>query len=620
MQDIIQILPDSVANQIAAGEVIQRPASAVKELLENSVDAGSDSIKLIIKDAGKTLLQVIDNGKGMSETDARMSFERHATSKIKTADDLFSIRTKGFRGEALASIAAIAHVELKTRREEDELGTQIIIEGTEVKSQEACTTPVGTSFSVKNLFFNVPARRNFLKSNAVETSHIIEEFQRVALAHPEITFSLHNNGNEIFHLEKGTFRQRIVGLFGSNYNERLVPVDEVTNIVNVTGFIGKPEFSRKTRGEQYFFINNRFIKNSYLNHAIQNAYEQLLPGDSFPSYFLYLEMDPKTIDINIHPTKTEIKFEDERSVYAIIRSTVKMSLGKYNIAPTLDFDQEASLTFHVKPPEGFIKAPTINVNPDFNPFKTDNNKKEVSGFKDYSAPGKTLNWEQLYQTHQSETTGFQKAQSSFEGSHSFEKETKQTIAIEPEIETQVMQLHKKYILSPIKSGFMVVDQQRAHERILFEKFYQNLNSEKGFSQQFLFPVTVEFSGNDAGLLSELQHDLHLIGFDIRSFGGNTFVIHGTPPGTENEDIKELLEKLLETFKNNFNELKEQNQLNLARSIAKSLSIKPGKVLSSSEMRNLIDELFACNDPYFAPNGKAIITTVPLEEIEKKLQK
>ncbi|HEY4798818.1 MAG TPA: DNA mismatch repair endonuclease MutL, partial [Bacteroidia bacterium] len=378
MPDIIQLLPDSVANQIAAGEVIQRPASAVKELLENSIDAKSTDIKLIVKDAGRTLIQVIDNGIGMSETDARMCFERHATSKIKSADDLFQIKTMGFRGEAMASIAGVAQVELKTKRAEDQLGTQIEIEGSELKSQTQCACPKGTVISIKNLFFNVPARRNFLKSDAVEIRHIMEEFQRIAIAHPEIAFSLHHNTAELFHLEKGTLRQRLVGIFGESYNQKLVPVQEDTTIVKVTGFIGKPEFARKTRGEQFFFVNNRFIKSPYLHHAVQNSYEQLLPKDAFPSYFINMEVDPKSIDVNIHPTKTEIKFEDERSVYTIIRAAVKQSLGKYNIAPSLDFEQEVSIELPKKKSleEVLANPPTIRINKEYNPFREEEKKED----------------------------------------------------------------------------------------------------------------------------------------------------------------------------------------------------------------------------------------------------
>ena len=401
MSDVIQLLPDSVANQIAAGEVVQRPASAVKELLENAIDAKADNISLVIKDAGKALIQVIDNGIGMSPTDARLSFERHATSKIKSADDLFKIETKGFRGEALASIAAIAQVELKTKDSQSDLGTQIIVEGSEVKEQEACTCAQGTAISVKNLFFNVPARRNFLKSNAVETKHIIEEFQRVAMVHADISFSMYNNGNEVFNLPKGSFRQRIVGVFGKKYNQRLVPIEEKTEIVNIEGFVSKPEFARKTRGEQYFFVNDRFIKSGYLNHAVQNAFDQLLSKDQFPSYFLKLKINPSKIDINIHPTKTEIKFEDERSIYAIVRTAIKQALGKHNIAPTLDFEQETTFNTPLLKQSDMVKAPTIKVNPNYNPFesKSERSSTAAPSYKKES----TQNWKSLYSSFEKDT-------------------------------------------------------------------------------------------------------------------------------------------------------------------------------------------------------------------------
>src|ERR1051326_2451951 len=431
MPDIIRLLPDSVANQIAAGEVIQRPASAVKELMENAVDAEATTIKLIVRDAGKTLLQVTDNGKGMSETDARLCFERHATSKIEKADDLFNIRTKGFRGEALASIAAIAQVELKTRLRGEQLGTQVIIEGSEVKSQEPCACSEGTSFSIKNLFYNVPARRNFLKSDPVEFRHIIEEFQRVALPHPEISFSLHHNGQEVFHLPAATFRQRISGVFGNNYNERLVPVEEETSIVKVGGFIGKPQFARKTRGEQFFFLNNRFIKSAYLNHAVQMAFEELLPADSFPSYFLLLEVQPNTIDVNIHPTKTEVKFEDEKFIYSILRSAVKRALGKYNISPTLDFEKETAFDINPLPKNASVKIPTITVNPDYNPFEIKNkipSSREIysSRFSEKKFPENEMNVPKEEQQH-------------------FNNELTQAGNIE---KRPVFQLHAKYIITP----------------------------------------------------------------------------------------------------------------------------------------------------------------------------
>lgn len=617
MADIIHLLPDSVANQIAAGEVIQRPASAVKELLENAIDAGSDDIKLVIKDAGKTLIQVIDNGCGMSDTDARLSFERHATSKISSADDLFNLSTKGFRGEALASIAAIAQVELKTKQENQDLGTKILIEGSEVKEQEVCTGSKGTCFSVKNLFFNVPARRNFLKSNPVEIKHIIDEFQRVALAHPDIAFSMYNGDNEVFNLRKGSFRQRIVGIFGDKYNQKLVPVSESTDIVSVEGFVSKPEFAKKTRGEQFFFVNNRFIKNSYLNHAIQNAFEQLLSSDQFPSYFLKLTIDPSKIDINIHPTKTEIKFEDERAIYAILRTSVKQALGKYNIAPTLDFEQETSFNIPISQKNmEDIKAPTIKVNPNYNPFSNGASKSASNGIKTASQK-EAKNWESLYSD--------------------FEKTTQEIVEAQPEIETEqtqqiissnwdeseydekrtILQLHKKYIFTQLKSGYLIIDQQRAHERILYERFSEQLESHKAISQQLLFPETVDFSNADAELLNEIKPEISSLGFVMDKVGRSSFVISGVPADIKEQNVKFTLEKLLEQFKINSSELKLDKKENLATSLARSASIKAGQKLSEEEMSALIDSLFACEMPYHLSNGKPTIISLDLEDLNKQ---
>ncbi|MBI2268727.1 MAG: DNA mismatch repair endonuclease MutL [Bacteroidetes bacterium] len=610
MSDIIQLLPDSVANQIAAGEVIQRPASAVKELLENAIDSGAADIKLIVKDSGKTLIQVIDNGCGMSETDARMSFERHATSKIKKADDLFNIRTKGFRGEALASIAAIAHVELKTRRPNDEIGTRIEMEGSEVKSQNPFNSPVGTAFSVKNLFYNVPARRNFLKSDQVEFRHILEEFERVAIPHPEIAFSLHHNNQIVFQLEKGSLKQRIVALFGGNYNERLAPIEQETNILNLIGYIGKPEFAKKTRGEQFFFINRRFIKSAYLNHAVQGAYDELLARDSFPSYFILMEVDPKTIDINIHPTKTEIKFEDEKSIYAILRSSVKLSLGKHNITPTIDFNQEMSFAnIPLKSDKDFIPEPTIKVDPDYNPFKASG--KATSSYKKSESVlnlSNKANWEKLYESIKTETEQQQKPA----------EKAPEMIHIEEG--SQVFQLHGKYILSPIKSGIMIVDQQGAHERILYEQYVNSIANHKASSQQELFPKTIELSTGDAELVKELSAEIHGVGFDISEFGKNTFVINGIPADVTSADSIQLLEGLLETYKQNLIEVKIDKRENIARSMARNAAVKVGRLLTQGEMQGLIDRLFACAMPYTSPSGKPVVTTMAVADIEKLFKK
>lgn len=632
MPDIINLLPDSVANQIAAGEVIQRPASAVKELLENSIDAKSTDIKLIIKDAGRTLIQIIDNGIGMSETDARMSFERHATSKIQSADDLFKIKTMGFRGEAMASIAGVAQVEMKTRRSEDQLGTHIEIEGSELKSQTQCACSKGTSISVKNLFFNVPARRSFLKSDSVELRHIIEEFQRVAIAHPEIAFSFHHNNSELFHLGKGTLRQRLVGIFGDSYNQRLVPVEENTTIVNVTGFIGKPEFARKTRGEQFFYVNNRFIKSSYLHHAVQNAYDQLLPNDAFPSYFINMEIDPKAIDVNIHPTKTEIKFEDERSVYTIIRAAVKQSLGKYNIAPSLDFEQELSIELPEKKSkeEILMNPPKITINKKYNPFSEEEKKEERRN--------KFLGGSPILPSPDSFTTGAEKqrgrewekefslhADSQLEIEVKKEEETQTEFSIEGEktTKTAAYQLHNKYILAHIKTGMIVIDQQAAHERILYENYFEMVEKHKGVSQQQLFPQTLEFSAGDAVVVKELNDELQGLGFDINEFGKNTFIVHGIPADIAGQNVFELLEKLIEDYKasqGSKSDLKNAKKEIVAKGMAKNLAIKSGVQLTKEEMSHMVDELFACKMPYASPTGKPTLITIGIDELEKKFKK
>ena len=615
MSDIIHLLPDSVANQIAAGEVVQRPASAVKELMENALDAGSASIKLIVKDAGKTLIQVIDSGCGMSETDARMSFERHATSKIRKADDLFAIHTMGFRGEALASIAAIAQVELKTKRIGDEVGVMIEIDGSEVKNQEACSCSEGTSISVKNLFYNVPARRNFLKTDSVELRHIIDEFQRVAIPNPQVAFTLHHNNTEIFNLPIGNLKQRLMAVFGSSYNSRLIPVEENTGIVKIKGFVIKPDFAKKTRGEQFFFLNKRFIKNAYLHHAVQSAFEQLLPHDSFASYFLMLDVDPKTIDINIHPTKTEVKFEDEKAIYAFLRSTVKKSLGQFNIAPSLDFNQEAHLyNMPLKPADGIYRQPTIKVDENYNPFKTEGATSQKSSERELS---NKANWEKMYSRH---------ADNQLEFEIKKDEETQQTIHTDWDNELHesnkkaTYQLHNKYILSHIKTGFMVIDQQGAHERILYESFLDAFEKHKSATQQELFPKTIELNASDFALVKELQNEIQEMGFDIAELGKNTFVIHGVPADTVDYDSAALLEGLIENYKQNLLELKSDKRDNLARSMARNMAIKSGKSLTQEEMNNLIDNLFACKMPYSAPNGKPVITTFSIDELDRRFKK
>ncbi|QEC52301.1 DNA mismatch repair protein MutL [Anseongella ginsenosidimutans] len=601
MPDIIHLLPDSVANQIAAGEVIQRPASAVKEMMENALDAGASTIRLIIKDAGKALIQVSDDGQGMSASDAHICFERHATSKISKAEDLFSIRTMGFRGEALASMAAIAQVELKTRREEDEIGILIQTEGSSITREEPCQCPKGTTISIKNLFYNIPARRNFLKSNAVEMRHIIDEFLRIALSHPDRFFSLHHEGQEVYHLPKASPKQRIVHVFGHQYSERLVPVEEDTNIIRLQGFAGKPDYAKKTRGEQFFFVNNRYIRDGYLHHAVMNAYEELLVPGSFPFYVLFISIDPAAIDVNVHPTKTEIKFEDEKPVYAIIRSAVKRSLGRYNIAPSLDFEADQNLVeFRQNPTE--IIPPVVRVDPDFNPFSSSKGS--------YQSPRLNLgNWEQLYSVSRAEEPPPANALiAAEEGGDN------------PLQELQTYQLHQKYILSHIKSGCIVIDQQAAHERILYERYLQQLENKKGSSQQNLFPRTVELSPGDFSLVMELQEEIKALGFDFREFGKTTIIIDGSPADLAEGNEDKALESLVEDYKQNLALLKLDKRNNLARSLAKNAAVKAGTRLNREEMNRLIDELFACKMPKTSVSGKPTFITIGLDELAKRFEK
>lgn len=602
LADIIKLLPDSVANQIAAGEVIQRPASVIKELFENSLDAGATQIDLIVKDAGKSLIMVSDNGCGMSETDARLSFERHATSKIRKADDLFAIRTMGFRGEALASIAAIAQVEMKTRRQSDEFGTKIIIEGSVVQEQETVPMKAGTSFAIKNLFFNVPARRNFLKSPQAEMRHIIEEFHRVTLMNPDVGFTFTSNDKEMFHLYPGTLKQRIVGLFGNNYDERLLHVNQDTETVSVNGFIGKPEFSRKTRGEQYFFVNKRFIKHPYLHHAVENAFQEMLPKDCFPSYFLNISIDPKQIDINIHPTKTEVNFQDTKLVYAIIHAAVRKSIGQHNLSPTIDFDVPTDLNIdfgEASRASRPIVQPSENFDPNFNPFRNQQNQHIP---KHQNPDG----WRNLY----GERIDIPKENTA-------ELQISQENKEEFVNQNRFIQIHQSYIITPVKSGLMVIDQYLAHWRILYEKYLKQLENTKFGSQQELFPQHIQLNTNDALLLRELKPDLKILGFDIEEMNNTTFVISGTPSDSTDKNIIPIIEKALENYKRNQQDLQLDKRLNLARSISSQLAIKSGQQLDIVEMNTLIDNLFACSVPEIAPNGKKIFIMIKIDELQSR---
>lgn len=598
MSDIIQLLPDHVANQIAAGEVVQRPASVVKELLENAIDAGATDIKLLIKEAGKILIQVIDNGKGMSVTDARMCFERHATSKIRKAEDLFSLHTKGFRGEALASIAAIAHVELKTKQEHQELGTSIKIEGSKIVSQDFINTATGTSIAVKNLFYNIPARRKFLKSDTIETRHIIDEFQRVVLAHPGISFLLHHNDIEVYNLKSSNLRKRIVAVFGSKMNEKLVPIEEQTDIVTITGFVTKPSFSKKKRGEQFFFVNDRFIKNSYLNHAVVSAFEGLLETGSHPSYFLYLQVPANTIDINIHPTKTEIEFDNANALYAMLRATIKHSLGQYNVAPILDFNRDATLDipYQLERNSNQASTPKIIVDPNFNPFK-EAIQKEIHF--PFNREKQTQSWESLY-------TSVEPLQE-IQQENLFENQQDKT--------QKTFQIQRKYIISLIKSGVVLIHQSLAHQRILYESFLESITVKEANSQQLLFPVKISFSSNEIEMIYTIKQELENAGFSFDEFTKDSVTIKGIPTSVTESKISIILEDLLNDINLEVPDTSYSHFDVMAKSFAKTLSIKTGTFLSEKEQENLVNDLFSCKEPSISPTGKSTFKTLTLQEID-----
>ncbi|HEA31372.1 MAG TPA: DNA mismatch repair endonuclease MutL [Leeuwenhoekiella sp.] len=626
MTDIIKLLPDHVANQIAAGEVVQRPASVVKELLENAVDAGATHIKLIVKNAGKTLIQVIDDGNGMSDTDARLSFERHATSKISSANDLFGLHTKGFRGEALASIAAIAHVELKTRTEDEEVGTSIEIEGSALKSQEVAATLKGTSIAVKNLFFNIPARRNFLKSDSVELRHIIDEFHRVAMAHERISFVMYNNDGELFNLPESNKRQRIVNIFGGKTNEKLVPVEEETEIVNIHGFIVKPEFAKKTKGEQFFFVNDRFIKHAYLNHAVTAAFDGLLPDRARASYFLYMHVDPKTIDINIHPTKTEVKFEDEHAVYTLMRAAVKHSLGQFNIAPVLDFDRDTSFDTPYSYKNKEAESPRVDVDRNFNPFDSEHKKHGSSfGGSPYQKKDAT-GWEQAFDglenNRADKKSGFshlqvetdQDAETIFE-----ERESRGNSAtgIEQSRSAATYQLHNKYLVSTIKSGMLIIDQHRAHQRILYEELLKNITVKESVSQQLLFPLRLDFNAAEIAIFAQLKESLENTGFVLDLSEENTVGISGIPSSIQESEVSIVLEQLLDDVQHEVPDAGFSQTDVLAKSMAKSMAVRPGESLNEASRDHLVNTLFACKEPNFSPFNKKTFITLTVDELDRK---
>ena len=639
MSDIIHLLPDSVANQIAAGEVIQRPASVIKELVENAIDAGAQEIHVLVTDAGKTCIQVIDDGKGMSETDARLAFERHATSKIKEAADLFALRTMGFRGEALASIAAVAEVELKTRMDDEELGTRIVIAGSKVESQEAVSCPKGSNFSIKNLFFNIPARRKFLKANSTELSNILTEFERIALVHPEVAFYLYSNDTELFNLPVMPLRQRILAVFGKKLNQHLLSVDVDTTMVKVSGFVAKPETARKKGAHQYFFVNGRYMRHPYFHKAVMDAYEQLIPAGEQISYFIYFDVDPANIDVNIHPTKTEIKFENEQAIWQILSAAVKESLGKFNAVPSIDFDMEGMPDIPTFDQTRPIEPPKVHYNSDFNPFKTSSSSSSYGG-GGYSRP--KVDWEGLYD-------GLEKASkmNAPMEEEPFVDETDWISASAPvnmpeertpyiaetemtpsssaslytnesavEKGTQHFQFKGRFILTSVKSGLMLIDQHRAHIRVLFERYMSQIRQKQGVSQGVLFPEIVQLPASEAAVLESILEDFSAVGFELTPLGGGSYAINGIPSGIEGLNPVELVRNMVHTAMEKGNDVKEEVQTMLALTLAKAAAIVYGQVLSNEEMVNLVDSLFACPTPNYTPDGRTVLSTIKEEDIEK----
>lgn len=631
MSDIIQLLPDSIANQIAAGEVVQRPASAVKELLENALDAGATNVQLIIKDGGRTLIQVIDNGCGMSDTDARLCFERHATSKIRKADDLFAIRTMGFRGEALASIAAVARVEMKTKMHDRELGTSILIEGSEVKSQDPCQTANGTSISVKDLFFNIPARRNFLKSDSVELGHIEEEFRRVALVNIHSGFTFYSNGKLLYKMEPSSIHQRIVAIFGNSYRQRLCPVEENTDIVKIKGYVCKAEFAKKTRGEQYLFVNKRFIKNYYLGNAIEKAFAQLLPDKNYPSYFIDLEVDPSRIDVNIHPTKTEVKFLDERYLYPILQSAVKRALGQFSVGNELEFNHIEGLDFAPKPAGYVPEMPGISIVPGYNPFDEGGGRDA----KDIHFPSfgthpvssgktsqKTSDWEKFYEIANGGDTEFSRPTGADNASSDddllFRDGDTEDSNEETSMPAYAFQVNRHFIVSELRSGLLIIDQQRATERIMYER-YLNRPGANTASQTLMFPHNSAFSAADSEILAELIPEIKNIGFEINALGKNSFVVSAIPSDMPESEIEPVLEQIIADYKCNLMQKNTSKNETVALAMARRMSVKTGKILLQEEMQHIIAELFTCSVPDVSPSGKKIMTIMNENDLTEKLR-
>ena len=623
MSDIIRLLPDSVANQIAAGEVIQRPASVIKELVENAIDAGAQHIDVLVTDAGKSSIQVIDDGKGMSETDARLSFERHATSKIREAADLFALRTMGFRGEALASIAAVAQVELRTCVEGEELGTKLVIAGSKVESQEAISCPKGSNFCVKNLFFNVPARRKFLKSNQTELSNILTEFERIALVNPNVSFTLYHNDAELFNLPAIQLRQRIMGVFGKKINQDLLSLDVDTTMVRISGFVARPESARKKGARQYFFVNGRYMRHPYFHKAIMDAYEHLIPVGEQVSYFIYFDVDPGNIDVNIHPTKTEIKFENEQAIWQILAAAVKETLGKFNAVPSIDFDTEGmpDIPAFESSPYAGIQPPKTTYNPDYNPFNT----SAVPPSSYSSKPSR--DWEQLYEglEHHSSEQHIQKSypdDGDYFTAASMEQPVTPTLydhseeAAMGEKSSQHYQFKGRFILTSVKSGLMIIDQQRAHIRILYDQYLEQITRRQGASQGMLFPDIVQFPVSEVPVLQEIMEDLSYLGFELTDLGGGSYAINGIPSGIEGLNPVELIQSMVHTAMEKGGKVKEEVQSNLALTLAKAAAIVPGQVLTNEEMNGLVDGLFAVATPNYTPDGKTVLSVLQEDELEK----
>ncbi len=611
MSDIIHLLPDSIANQIAAGEVIQRPASVVKELVENAIDAEATHIQIVIKDAGRTIIQVIDNGKGMSETDARMAFERHATSKIQEAGDLFALTTMGFRGEALPSISAIAQVEIKTRTSDREVGTLIKIAGSRVESQEPTSAPEGTCITVKNLFFNVPARRKFLKRNETERRNILVEIERVALAHPDIEFTLIDDGVTLLQLPATGLRQRITQLIGKKIDQQLLEINIDTTLVKIFGYITKPEFARKRGSNQFFFANGRYMRHPYFHKAITVAFENLIQPTERPNYFIYIQVDPDTIDVNIHPTKTEIKFENEQAIWQILMVSIKESLGKFNAVPSIDFDTEGSIPIPVFDKERQIRSPQVNVDPNYNPFKQ----------RAYTPPPR-MNWEELYKDFEKDVD--------IAADNEDENRETSPLNFTKELESNLPEMHsdafpdyyqykQKYIFTSVKSGLMIIDQRRAHIRILFDKYLESIVQKKGISQRVLFPEMIELSASEAAIIPSIKEDLESLGFEISNLGNNTYAIQGVPSEIENPDVARLIKTMLANIIETGLDVKSEIQEKLALSFARSVAINYGKPLSVEEITDIVNRLFACPTPNFTPDGKKILTVLDDEDMDRKLK-